>query len=1169
MGPGHVFPKGIVRVAVCLLFAPLLAWAQTSAPASAQSLSEPQSRIVARVDDNLRVTLRGNTHPLAQPQFDRGAAPPDLPMARMLLVLKRSDAQEAALEKLLDDQQDQSSPSYHQWVTPDQFGQQFGPSDQDVQTVAAWLRSHGFQIGSIGRGRTVIEFSGTAAQVQEAFRTEIRKFTANGEDHWANASDPSMPSALTPVVAGVATLHNFLKKPQIDIEAEQIQAKLKPGHAPEVTSQSGRHALGPADYETIYNITPLIVGTPGISGPPAGFGTTIAVVGRSNINLLDVERFRDVFGLPNNNPQIFLDGPDPGDLGGREEAEAVLDTTWSGALAPGAEVWLFVSASTNTTDGVDLSEVYVIDNQAGTIMTESFGTCEAGLTAAEATNIRQLAEQAAAEGITYIVSAGDTGSAGCDHVNETEAVGPLSINALASTPFTVAVGGTEFNENGNDAQYWNTANNQYTLGSARSYIPEDVWNQSCVTAQCGSLKPNILASGGGVSTLFGKPNWQSGVAGIPNDGMRDVPDIALTAAGHDPYLLCLRGSCQPDAQGNFFFVGVAGTSAAAPSFAGIMALVNSQVVPLNSHPRLGQINYVLYRLAANQDSSTCNGSSAAAPPGSNCIFNDVTVGNNAVPGETGYGTATATYRSGPGFDLASGLGSLNVANLANGWTKVTVSPTTTALSLSPTSIVHGTSTNVSVGVTSTNGIPAGDVSLFQSGLSSAVPFGPIPGNFFTLDGTGSASGSTNLMPGGQYSVSAHYAGGGNFMASDSPPVFFTVTPEPSSTTLSALTLDQSGKFVSFTGGAYGSFVYLRTDVMGQSGAGYPSGTVNLADNGANLAGGPFLLNSQGNTSAPFALFTLAPGPHSIVAAYNGDASFNASMSPALTFGITQATTTTAVAASGASQGAQLMATISTSSGGTPPSGSVTFFIGGTQIGGPVPVSEVPATTNPLKGITAGAQATATFTDSQLSNGQYTLSATYSGDSDYTGSSAPPTTITVQADYTLAVSSNLITIPNPGSTGSAMVTVSGVDGFSGTVNLSCSNLPATIGCQFSPGSVSGSGGSTITITTQAPVAFAIPGTPSNWASHLFVRAGITWAFVLLLGGASRLEKTKYRLATAFVVFIFVAGCGTSGGAPQPSPNPPPSPGTVPGSYTVTIVATSGTLTHSTDLMLSIQ
>jgi len=247
----------------CLFLIPFVAWAQTP---------PPQSRIVERVNESALVTLRGNTHPLAQPQFDQGAAPPDLPMARMLLVLKRSDAQESALQNLLDGQQDRNSPSYHQWLTPDEFGQQFGPSDQDVQTVAAWLRSHGFQIGAIGRGRTLIEFSGTAAQVQQAFHTEIHKYTVNGEEHWANASDPQIPVALAPVVAGVNSLHNFPKKPMYRLAGVSLRSGVM-AYGPDFTTNlpmcggaDNCYFVGPYDFAAIYNVLPLWNATAPIDG---------------------------------------------------------------------------------------------------------------------------------------------------------------------------------------------------------------------------------------------------------------------------------------------------------------------------------------------------------------------------------------------------------------------------------------------------------------------------------------------------------------------------------------------------------------------------------------------------------------------------------------------------------------------------------------------------------------------------------------------------------------------------------------------------------------------------------------------------------------------------------------------------------------------------------------
>ena len=448
----------------------------------------------------------------------------------------------------------------------------------------------------------------------------------------------------------------------------------------------------PGDYSVIYNINPVYQG--GIDGG----GTTVAVVGRSNFFVQDVIDFQQLFALPFNPPQIIFDGADPGNLGGGEEAEALLDVTWSGAVARGAEVKFVLSAGTDTTDGVVLSELYIIDNNVGDVMTQSFGGCEAAFTSTEAAGFSALAEEAAAQGITYVVATGDTGSAGCDNLAESIAQGPISVSLQAATPFTIAAGGTQFNENGHDSTYWNSTNDPFTLASAKSYIPENVWNETCTT-QCATGAAPLASGGGGVSTFFSKPSWQAGVTGIPNDGHRDIPDISLSASSHDPYILCFEGSCQSGQA-----LGISGTSASAPSFAGVIALVNQQ-----TGSRQGQANYVLYRLAAAETLSQCNGSKTTALPGANCIFNDVTVGNNAVPGETGYGTATAKYQSTVGYDLATGLGSVNVANLLNAWSSVTFRPTTATLTLTPATFTHGTAANVSITVApgSGSGTPDG------------------------------------------------------------------------------------------------------------------------------------------------------------------------------------------------------------------------------------------------------------------------------------------------------------------------------------------------------------------------------------------------------------------------------------------------------------------------------
>ncbi len=888
---------------------PLALFAQgaSSSPSVAVAL---RPLITQPVDESQLTVLKGNTHRLARPEFDLATAPATLPMQRMLLVLKRSPDQESALRKLLDDQQDKGSPSYHKWLTPEQFGQLFGPTDSDMQTITAWLQSHGFQVGST-KGRTVLEFSGSASQVKEAFHTSIHKYLVNGEQHWANSSDPSIPTALTPAVAGVLTLHNFLSKPQSHLVESAVLAQVVQGkgNKPHVTfpAQNGQpafNALEPQDYAVIYNINPAYQTLSGI-------GATIGVVGRNDLynGGADVQDFRNEIGAGNgsfggDNLNIIVDGPDPGDSGGDEELEATLDATWSGAIAPNANIDFVVSGSTNTTDGIDLSELYIVENNLADIMTESFGTCEYFATDARLTGINAVAEQAAAQGITYFVSTGDSGAEGCDDPSNPPATGPVSVNALASTPFNIAVGGTMFNENGDPSKYW--ASTAPLSETALSYIPEDAWNESSPSnglwsgsggASAGNFGDNQISPPGTTSGVP-KPSWQTGTGlNIPADGARDLPDVSLTAAGHDFYLLCLEGSCIPDSQGYIYLAGVSGTSAAAPSFAGIMALAEQ-----SAGGRPGQANYVLYPLAAAQAAqniypSQCNGSNTSTPPASTCIFNDVTIGNNVVPGEVG-----SDYQAGAGYDLTTGLGSVNVANLITNWNSTIFNATTTTLSLgSTTNITHGTPVNVTITVapSSGTGTPTGNVSLLAEngpidcfGLTAATDGGKLT--------AGSVSFSTIALPGGgPYCVWAHYSGDATYGPSNSNSSMVTVKPETSTTTLSLQGSSLSGNSLT-SPFPFGSLVFVRADVasathsttvcQSPSYADCPTGTVNFADAfGSIPATNPQVsppvqvvsspaLNSQGNTSIGDGIISFDAGNHSISASYSGDPSFTTSSS---------------------------------------------------------------------------------------------------------------------------------------------------------------------------------------------------------------------------------------------------------------------------------------------------
>ena len=798
-----IFAAKLLPVSALCLVASAACFAQVSAA---------RVRITQPVDETKLTILHGNTHPLARAQFDRGAAPYSLPMQHMQLVLKRSSEREAALETLMAQQQDKSSPNYHKWLTPDQFGGEFGPSDQDIQTITSWLQSHGFQVDNVSKGRTLIEFSGTAAQVQEAFHTPIHSFMVNGVHHWANANDPAIPTALTPVVAGVSSLHNFFPKrmsrairPRATSKGGSTRGLAMPQFTYTDSQNNINFALGPADFATIYNVLPLW--NSGIDGT----GETIAVVTDSNINVQDIQDFRTVFGLPVNNPKVTVNGTDPGiDVNG-DEIEALLDVEWVGAVARNAKVNLVVSQSTNASFGGDLSASFIInENPPPPILSESFGACELQIGTTQNAMYNSMWQQAAAEGITVIVSTGDNGSAGCDVTQVNGApTGPalfgLEVNGIASTPFNVAVGGTDFDDFNDASAFWNSTNVPGTQASAKSYIPETTWNDTCTnviiyatvfsfsnaTSACNSstVQGNnqfnidftlLVGASGGKSNCttsdgtnqssctggYPKPSWQVGVTPAA-DLTRDLPDVSMFAGdgliSGSFYVICERDQQGPttttSAPCNLStgaFLGVGGTSVSAQAFAGIMALVDQKAGRAQ-----GNANEVLYPLFAAQ-SGSCN---TNGPPAATCIFNDVTTGTIAMPcvggsspspncnsGGNPVGVLTG-FDAGTGYDLATGLGSINVANLVNApsaWNDAAPgtggADFTLSLSPSAVTVTRGATGTVTLTVTANGGF-TGTVTPACSDLPTGVTCsGPAVMGSGTSTITFTASSSAMLIP---------------------------------------------------------------------------------------------------------------------------------------------------------------------------------------------------------------------------------------------------------------------------------------------------------------------------------------------------------------------------------------------------------------------------------------
>jgi subtilase family serine protease len=618
------------------------------------------------------VTLRGNVRPFFQPDNDQGPVADSLLLENITLMFKPTEDQQTNLSALVEQQQDPTSPLYHHWLTPEQFADSFGLSRSDLSKVVAWLQSWGFTVTQAARSRLWISFTGTAGQVRSAFQTEIDNFSVWGKTYYGIASEPALPAALADVVLGFHALDNYGLKPRsvfrrVADGAEGPQSgpfdrlRTRPERSegagsvafpddapqPHFTSEySGNNYLSPADFATIYDLNALY--NNGIDGT----GQSIAVMGETDLynNGSDIATFRSLSGLPaiNLTQKLIPGASDPGILP-NDINEASLDVEWSGAVAKNAAI-IFVNGGSN---GVFNAFQYAIDQNLAPVITISYGACESSWPPSELQGIFQVAQQANAQGITIMAATGDSGAADCDSSTPTNlvtsAVRGLAVDAPASLPDVTAMGGTEFNEGA--GVYWlpTTTAQGDLINSGLSYIPEMAWNDT-------STSNGLLAGGGGASIKFSKPAWQTGT-GVPNDNARDVPDLAMNASPvHDGYLVCVSGKCVNGFRDNSsptpLLTAAGGTSAAAPAFAGIVALINQ-----HAGSAQGNINPTLYAMAAS------------SPAG----FHDITTGNNIVPCTPGSTDCPATapfqigYTAGVGYNLATGLGSIDAYNLVMAW----------------------------------------------------------------------------------------------------------------------------------------------------------------------------------------------------------------------------------------------------------------------------------------------------------------------------------------------------------------------------------------------------------------------------------------------------------------------------------------------------------------------
>jgi hypothetical protein len=912
-----------------------------------------------------------------------GRVEPNRALARMVLVLSPPPEKQHALVKFLDDQQNRHSPDFRHWLSAAEFGARFGTADTDAEAVRQWLQKSGFQVAPASQGRLWVEFGGTAQQVENAFHTELHYYEWGGKKYLANATDIAIPAQFAEVSRGVVSLNSFGKRPpRLLTNVMNAQPNLTASGQPNV------YYLAPGDFSTIYNTKGLL------SGGVDGTGIAIAVTAQSQIQLPDVQAFRQIFVTSQpNDPNFVVSGPDPGVVGPVDMQEAELDVEWAGAIAPGATIDLVVAGSTETTSGVDLAAAYAIDNRIAPILTYTYGACEALLSPTQSEFYNSLWQQAAAEGITVLVASGDNGAAACDSATAgVPATHGSAVNGTAATPYNVAVGGTQFADAANPSTYWGS--NHANFSSALGYIPEAAWNESCDPGRSvsdtncvfGAGNFSLLSGSGGASVIYVKPAWQMG-PGVPADGMRDLPDVSLAAAAsHDDIVYCnsISGvACQINSQGQVVGMTlVGGTSVSTPAMAGILALVEEK-----NGAYQGQVNYTLYKLAQTH---SCNSSTQTNPTAQNsCVFYDVTTGNNSVPcagGSPGCSSQQSDVNgvlaggtAGAGYDLATGLGSVNATNLANFWNTAALAATQTSLQL-PANFTHGTSVTVSGSVSSgtAGSAPTGNLSL-MTGTAGAAPD-------VLLLSNGAFSASVSDLPGGSYNLSAHYAGDATFAPSDSAGVAVNILPESSNM---SVTIDglQGGA------AAYGAPLNVVVSPAGASGMGVATGSVTLTDGGTAM--GTYELTPDGKVSIATggaSGFSFAPGMHSLIASYSGDASFQPGTA-AIAFSVKKNAPFVVVGANSSSvpsgQSVGVHAVVS-ATGTAAATGTVQFTVDGAAQGAPIALQV---------GGLFGTQAQASAILTNLSAGTHIIGAIYDGgDANYSsvpsGNGANETTFSV-------------------------------------------------------------------------------------------------------------------------------------------------------------------------------
>jgi subtilase family serine protease len=914
-------------------------------PLSAGAQAIP--RITSQVENSALVSLPNSVHPWARTQFDRGPAPANM-NGRMVMVLKRSPEQEAALQTLLAAQQDPHSPNYHKWLTPEDFGKRFGVADADLQTVSGYLSAQGMSVGRVYGNHMAIEVSATAGQIKSTFQTEIHTYSVGGKTFYANNSNPKIPSALHGVVSGFAALNNFRAaggsgagtQGTLDRGTHTIKPLYTTGTTPNFT-----YGISPGDLDKIYDIPAATAQGHG------GQNVNVGIIGDSDINVSYVNNYRSIFGLSANPPVVVVDGNDPGVNDDAYIAYKQIELV--GAVAPNATIYYYTSATTDYDTGLDFALIRAVTDNHVQVLVLGFQSCETALGATGMFLVNQVTEEAAAQGMTVVAASGDSGAAGCEVPGTVgKATTGYAVNGYASSPFVTAVGGTDFfySTLNPASTYWSTTNSgtpSYT--SAKSYIPEQVWNDSYAPGGSGTSNSVSgtsveLASGGGPSTAGSDgvsipqtiPSYQSGKINGISSTSRVIPDISFFAGSganqtdgynNSAYLFCMQPS---DCIGNGQFTYSGGTEASSAVFAGAVALA---VNKLNSSSRfgLGNINPSLYSMmgvtVAPHDIT--RGTNELACTGSN---------NCSGGNMTGYAAAT-------GFDAATGFGSFDITSFVTYYAPSGTTPSSVALTIvdpltgkapvcvsggvtTPNCTTHSTWLQFTVTASGTGATPTGDVDIFTSSpLQADTTVGTL-----TLTG-GTATTTSDLLPGGTYNIYARYAGDGTYASSvgNGNPATLTVQPEACQMVIYGHNINIGTN----TNIAYGTPISITAEPyshLSTNNDGIPSGSIQVLDNSALITTLP--VNSEGAATFTSNLLPVSATQHKIVLNYLGDASFTSCQTGQFLATITKAATTTVLNSpeldtgdSGSNQTLGITAIVTSAtlpSNGIAPTGSVIF-----------------------------------------------------------------------------------------------------------------------------------------------------------------------------------------------------------------------------------------------------